>query len=82
MSLFIDTDGALGTLHGNAHPRREKVLCVRHLTAAEMLYLIDFDTHEDDNVDDVCTVCMYCTVCTVCLYVWMSSTVLYMYGRL
>ena len=66
MSILTDTGGARGTLHGKAHPRREKVLYVRHLTVAEMLYLIDFDTHEDDNVDDVCTVCMYCLY--VCMY--------------
>ena len=48
MSIPIDTSGALSTLHGKAHPRREKVLYVRHLTVAEM---IEFDTHEDDNVD-------------------------------
>ena len=74
MSILTDTGGARGTLHGKAHPRREKVLYVRHLTAAEILYLIDFDTHEDDNVDDVCTVCTVCTVlyCMYCMSVCMN----------
>ena len=46
MNILIDTEKARGTLHGKAHPRREKSTV--HTTPRRRRNALD--THEDDNV--------------------------------